>query len=663
MKTGSLLSALLCSALAIAIGSAAVAVAYAQTALQPAQSPTVRNPAPPAPAVTPSGPTQRFQPQNPSSRLVPVQAEGPAATTPSTPAVQPMPPVETQSPPPVGAEPVPNTLNMVRTAQEQIGQVPSQFMWVRDGLMAARDPLDGAIVFFGDDGHVLGRARLPNGFDVEDIVGQSAAIRLIDSSHRTQITIQRNIDPATTPQLQSTANGSDPTVRARRLTRRGAQELIINDERQNGSAPLTVRSVAGGQLAQAYEISPGSGDYRYVVTEEIVAVRPALTVRVLVQRFDKDGKLTGVAYVPLDDFDAVPRNFITVTAQGQVRILAPLRDRIVIREMEMSAPLRGRQSPDHLKSLGRTLREIRVDANIIGGANIPFRNIDVPNVKLAVAVPPITRSKVLENARAYLTINWVMQPGNYSHPTTENVCDPVRGKLWLRPRHFTPDLIGTTIGPMPYRWGGGDTPESFRLSIEWGALAGDLCTCRDAALNYCLFPQSAGVDCSGFISRAWGIEKRGTSGLMDVADEVKSIADLKAGDAFNWPQRHVRLFIGMAPGTATAFNILESSTRLECEGVCERTVRPSEVDGYRLIRYRGIGDTAVIADGAAVSPSPVIAGENGRQKRVNRNSRSVNQGLGKKGPAEKRVGTKGPGSQGVANRPAATNRAMEAQRR
>ena len=44
----------------------------------------------------------------------------------------------------------------------------------------------------------------------------------------------------------------------------------------------------------------------------------------------------------------------------------------------------------------------------------------------------------------------------------------------------------------------------------------------------------------------------------------------------------------MAPGPEIGFTVLESSTRLDCEGMCERTYRPSEMNGFRLIRYKGI---------------------------------------------------------------------------
>jgi len=143
---------------------------------------------------------------------------------------------------------------------------------------------------------------------------------------------------------------------------------------------------------------------------------------------------------------------------------------------------------------------------------------------------------------------------------------------------------------MPYRWGGDDSPESYRLRADWGALAGSICTCRNPAYDYCLERRSAGVDCSGLVSRAWGINKRGTAGLLDVAAELRDFAELRQGDAVTWPGHHARLVVGTAGLFGDSIAVVESSTRLECEGACKRSYHPSELNGYRMIRYRGILD-------------------------------------------------------------------------
>lgn len=513
----------------------------------------------------------------------------------------PLPPVPVQEPdsraaqaPPVLVPPARAPLNMVRTAPEQIGQVPGHFFWIRQGLQAVQDPVDGQLVFLNDEGRVVGRARLPAGFAISEIFPEAGLVRLIDAGRR-QIVIPRNIDPDAASALQETSVRGNGGARLLRLVRRSPQHLLYHDERRGGGRALDIRSISGGTLALAYEIGPGSGDNRYLVSEEIVGAKPSLQVRVFVQRFDRAGNLTGVASVPLDGMDSVPRDFIAVTGEGAVRVLVPAENGVQIRQIEFSPYTpRGRKlNENELRNFGKVGRDIAVDTNLADtDAFNRFRSTDDQHFNVVVPTPPISRDSVLKNANAYLTVNWVMAKENYSRPGIENRCSPSEAKFWLRPMRFTSDLIGQTIGAMPYRWGGDDTPETFRTRLEWGALAGDICTCRSAALDYCLMPESAGVDCSGFVSRAWGIEKRGTSGLLDVSTDIGNIADMKPGDAFDWPGRHIRLFVAAEPGAAMTYTVLESSTRLDCEGVCVRTYRPSELYGYRLIRYRGITEQA-----------------------------------------------------------------------
>ncbi len=489
---------------------------------------------------------------------------------------------------PLGQQP----LNMVRTAPEQIGQVPNHFFWIRPGLQAVQDPVDGQLVFMNDEGRIVARARLPAGFVPEEVFAEAHQIRLIDGGRR-QVAIPRNLDVTATVTLAETMVAANSGMRTLQLTRRGSQELLYRDNSRSGSPALEVRSVTGGTLAQAYEVGPGRGDDRYVVTEEIVSAKPAIKVRVFVQRFDRAGHLTGMVFVPLDGMDAVPRDFITVTGEGVVRQLVPTESGVKIRQFEFSAaPAKGRKFNDSdLRGLGKAGRELSVETNIGQLGNFSrFQKANEVRFKVDVPTPPISREDVIKGANAYLSINWMMAPENFMRSGIENTCVPGEAKFWRRPTRFTPETIGQTIGPMPYRWGGDDTPATFRLRLDWGALAGSICTCRDPALDYCLLSASVGIDCSGLVSRAWGIEKRGTSGLLDVSTEVDSLADVKPGDAFDWPGRHVRLFVNKAPGAATAYTVIEASTRLECEGACMRTYRPSELDGYRIIRYRGITD-------------------------------------------------------------------------
>ena len=482
-------------------------------------------------------------------------------------------------------------LNVVPSSAEEIGRVPNHFMYLRPDLQVVQDPVDGQLVFLNDAGRVVGRADLPPQFEIGEVIAEAEAVKMIDTQGQNQVTIPRTIKAA--GGLSVTKLKAGELKRRPRLIRVDPMRMLYGGEGKAGPKRLVIQSISGGRLAQAYEIGPAQGKTRYIVIEEIVASTPKLHVRMFALRYDAGGRVTGVAYLPIDEMDVVPRDFVTVTGRGELRVLVPTRVDVKIREIQFSAPnlVPTRQtgmSDADFRSVGTIKREITVESKIAVVNDITNGRADGPRFTLRVPEPPIKRDAVLKNARAFLTVNWTMRAENFSKPEVANRCAPSQGAYWARPARFASSTVGKTIGPMPYRWGGDDTPESFKSRLELGALAGDICTCRDEAYNYCLVANSAGSDCSGFVSSAWGIAKRGTWGLQDVSVGVNNIADMRPGDAFNLPGSHVRLFAALAGGAALAFTVLESSTRRECEGVCERTYRPSELSRFQLIRYRGI---------------------------------------------------------------------------
>ncbi len=484
-------------------------------------------------------------------------------------------------------------INIVAGSQEVLARVPDHFVWLRNGLQFVQDPVDGQIVFFGDDGRVTGRVRIPPGFHIGNVFADADPVRLVATDGTREVLISRQVDPASVKSLTSQAV---PAERARprgRTVRQGPQRLILEDDSRASGKRLEIKALTGGRLAQAYEIGPRSTSTRIVVTEEIVSANP-LKVRVVVRRYDADGRLTGLAFVPTDEMIVVPHHFISVTSSGALRVLVPTADGVKICEIAFTAPSARKDQAIQeraLRAAGTGVREIAVDTNVI---KTPETNVLPPEeaapFKLRLTTPPIKRDDVIKNAGAFLTVNWVMKHENFARPDVDNACVPELAKVWRRPVHYTTDLIGKTIGPMPYRWGGDDSPESYRLRIDWGALAGSICTCRNPVYDYCIERRSAGVDCSGLVSRAWGIKKRGTWGLLDVAVELRDFTELRPGDAMTWPGRHARLVTGTSGAFGDVITVIESSTRLECEGACQRSYRPSELNGYRMIRYRSIVD-------------------------------------------------------------------------
>jgi len=330
------------------------------------------------------------------------------------------------------AQAPPVAINMVAGSQEVLGRVPDHFVWLRNGLQIAQDPVDGQIVFIDDEGHLVGRAKLPLSFQIGHIVPDADQIRLFDTDGTREVLIPRQADAASLKILPSQAGTIERDRPRIRAVRQGPQRLIYEDDSRTAAKRLEIRALTGGRLAQAYEISPRSAATRIIVTEEIVSANP-LRVRVIVRHYDAGGHLTGLAFVPTDEMIVVPHDFISVTESGALRVLVPTADGVKIREIAFTAPVARKEQamPDSvLRDTGTSLRDIAVDTNVTRStdSNDPPPEEAQP-FKLRLTTPPIKRDVVVKNALAFLTVNWVMKRENYARAGVDNACVPELAKV------------------------------------------------------------------------------------------------------------------------------------------------------------------------------------------------------------------------------------------
>lgn len=200
---------------------------------------------------------------------------------------------------------------------------------------------------------------------------------------------------------------------------------------------------------------------------------------------------------------------------------------------------------------------------------------------------PISRAAVSTNIKSYLSASWVMAATNYEQAGLASDCRPPLNKLWERPRHLR-DTVGQTLQSIPYKWGGYVSVDGYLAQLGRNSLAGSICTCKDAAKNYCVLPTATGIDCSGFVSRVWQVDRYTTASLSSITNPI-GWREMKSGDALNKPGRHVRIFLEHSMGPAEiGFRIAESS--VSCGGVCERVLNAREMDGYQPRRYKHIRD-------------------------------------------------------------------------
>ncbi len=149
--------------------------------------------------------------------------------------------------------------------------------------------------------------------------------------------------------------------------------------------------------------------------------------------------------------------------------------------------------------------------------------------KLSMA--QVIDSQVIENANAYLNHSW--------EATSDNIWEDVDcgGKTVNTPFWVTPG----TCSSLPYCWGGNSSLSDFDTYLTQGKSAGD----DNTNVGYGAEPGcSVGVDCSGFVSRCYGLNNHYSTSMLNTNSQFghyDSYDDLKAGDFINKPGSHTRL--------------------------------------------------------------------------------------------------------------------------
>jgi hypothetical protein len=294
-----------------------------------------------------------------------------------------------------------------------------------------------------------------------------------------------------------------------------------------------------------------------------------------VARYSAAGKLEGVYDLPLSDVP-LSRRFVTVSGDGDVYFL------------------RSRSKAVEVLGVGfRALRDggvIDVQKSAISAAH----EKSAPG--LATAVRPLTRQRVIETAFAFEGIQWKVNSAAYGRdPDTE--CTGFAGRV-RRPGYLHGKL-GQEVRGVPYCWGCFGSLDQIRSKIERGVLAGNICT-NNAPRN-----DAVGVDCSAFVSAAWGLATHFTTAAIPaIANRIANPSDLRPGDALDKPGSHVMLFLRFTADRKA--EVMESSTG-GCNGRVCRNIYPLAsllARGYEPVRFRALANDNSAVEQVATPNSP-----------------------------------------------------------
>jgi hypothetical protein len=325
-----------------------------------------------------------------------------------------------------------------------------------------------------------------------------------------------------------------------------------------------------------------NSDRFYVLGENVPeSGRQAST---FVARYASGGKLEGVYELPLEN-TPLTRRFVTISGDGDVYFLRTRTDAVDVVGVGFR-PLRDARVID--------LRRSRTAAKTLSDGALGGR------FDAIAAVRPANRQQTIETAFAFEGLQWRLTPANYG-ADPDTACT---GFSRIRRPWYLQGKLNQEVRGVPYCWGCHGSLANFRSRIEAGTKAGNVCT-RNAPRT-----DVAGVDCSAFVSAAWGLSVHYTTAAIPaIARRVENPWDLKPGDALNKPGSHVMLFLRFT-GDRKA-EVMEASTG-GCNGRVCRNVYPLAAlleRGYVPMRFRALAEDATTVAAGAYQDAPAGHGK------------------------------------------------------
>ncbi len=203
----------------------------------------------------------------------------------------------------------------------------------------------------------------------------------------------------------------------------------------------------------------------------------------------------------------------------------------------------------------------------------------------------VTRQQSLATAYRYTQLQWLPQAENVRHgPDSQGIMvhtpDRTISKIGDRRGWWQP---GKPAQSMPYQWGGFDTPESFLAKVAAGKKAGDVGDAAKRKLGDAgTSAESCGIDCSGFVSRCWGLSRPySTREMHQICQPLQSWDELLPGDIL-LNDKHVLLFAKWSQPGKEIYGYQAGPFPQWKVSACGLRVALLLREGYAPWRFRGI---------------------------------------------------------------------------
>ncbi len=276
----------------------------------------------------------------------------------------------------------------------------------------------------------------------------------------------------------------------------------------------------------------GTDDFgnSYLEVMDYVSKSGYMLLEHTLRAINKEGKQIGVVRIPLEEYENYPKKFFHITNEGQIYFMALKKQHVEIVKVTLGE--RYISILQHLKN------KVSLRANSFYTQAIT-----------AEFTSPYTRDDVYRRVNNILELEWKYEDKNRKNPDASNITPPDY-------------LVNGSINQksIPYCWGGYDGLDTssgsgwrnFAEAMQKGAFAGNV--------NHTGYYKggTAGLDCSGFVSSAYGFRKKySTYQFTEIGKPVGN--DLIYMDYFVSPGLHTFIFESWSDSSKTAVNSVEQT--------------------------------------------------------------------------------------------------------
>ncbi len=331
------------------------------------------------------------------------------------------------------------------------------------------------------------------------------------------------------------------------VNRVSTSELLITEEKAGKRNEIKLKF--NGDLAFASLIGIDSAGVYFIEVQRYETQIPLKIKREIII-VNSAGNILNRLIVPTIEY-ATMENEFSIDARGDLYQILTYPDKLEIVEWE------GLNIPSaHVLQYPKEYEIFLHFNNFVSDYEPSRKKVKPMNKSIST-----TRSEILKKAEQYVEHKYYCSAANLAPGgTVAQDGDKVKTPGWLRKGWNA---------RIPYKWGGFNTLREFDSNLKKGYYAGDIDT--KGVSDY-----AVGVDCSGFVSRCWGLTYHASTRYMpNITGTYNSWEELKPGDAIH-KIGHVRLFVER--NIDGSLKIVEASARNW--DVSYWSYTPSELQAY-----------------------------------------------------------------------------------